>query len=69
MAEISPKREGNAVEKGEIAHYEQFLIFLQCYQKTCTANTYKQGLVLESVKTDRKNLDVAVSKYHYYDVS
>ena len=25
--------------KGEIAHYEQFLLFPQCFQKTCTAET------------------------------
>ena len=25
--------------KGEIARYEQFLLFLQCFQKTCTADT------------------------------
>ena len=31
--------------KGEIARYEQFLLFLQCFQKTCTAEKYKnQGL-------------------------
>ena len=29
----------NTVEKVEIAHYEQFLLFPQCFQKTCTANT------------------------------
>ena len=29
----------NIVGKGEIAHYEQFLLFPQCYQKTCNANT------------------------------
>ena len=29
----------NTVGKGEIAHYEQFLLFPQCFQKTCTANT------------------------------
>ena len=29
----------NIVGKGEIAHYEQFLLFLQCFQKTCTADT------------------------------
>ena len=27
----------NTVGKGEIAHYEQFLLFQQCFQKTCTA--------------------------------
>ena len=26
------------VEKGEIARYEQFLLFPQCFQKTCTAD-------------------------------
>ena len=27
------------VGKGEIAHYEQFLLFSECFQKTCTADT------------------------------
>ena len=25
-------------EKGEIAHYEQFLLLPQCFQNTCTAD-------------------------------
>ena len=29
----------NTVEKGEIAHNEQFLLLPQCFQKTCTADT------------------------------
>ena len=29
----------NTVGKGEIAHYEQFLLFQQCFQKTYTADT------------------------------
>ena len=29
----------NTVGKGEITHYEQFLLFAQCFQKTCTADT------------------------------
>ena len=29
----------NTVGKGEMAHYEPFLLFLQCFQKTCTADT------------------------------
>ena len=33
------KRVENTVGKGEIAHYEQFLLFSQCFQKTCTADT------------------------------
>ena len=28
----------NTVGKGEIACYEQFLLYLHCFQKTCTAN-------------------------------
>ena len=31
----------NTVGKREIARYEQFLLFLQCFQKTCTANPLK----------------------------
>ena len=34
-----PKRIENTVGKGEIARYEQFLLFPQCFQKTCTADT------------------------------
>ena len=33
------KRVENTVEKGEIARYEQFLLFPQCFQKNCTADT------------------------------
>ena len=29
----------NTAGKGEIARYEQFLPFPQCFQKTCTADT------------------------------
>ena len=32
------KRVENNVGKGEIARYEQFLLFLQCFQKTCTVD-------------------------------
>ena len=28
----------NTVGKGEIARYEQFLLFPHCFQKTCTAD-------------------------------
>ena len=33
------KRLENTVGKGEIARYEQFLLFPQCFQKTSTADT------------------------------
>ena len=50
MAESSP----NALKtlgKGETAHYGQFLLFPQCFQKTCTADMFKKGLVWERIKT------------------
>ena len=33
------ERVENTVGKEEIARYEQFLLFPQCFQKTCTADT------------------------------
>ena len=33
------KRVENTVGKGEIARFEPFLLFPQCFQKTCTADT------------------------------
>ena len=33
----------NTVGKEEIAHYEQFLLFTQCFQKTCIAVTLQEG--------------------------
>ena len=43
------KQVENTVGKGEIAHYEQFLLFPHCFQKICTADMQKPGLVLERV--------------------
>ena len=33
------KQVENTVRKGEITRHEQFLLFPQCFQKTCTADT------------------------------
>ena len=33
------ERVENTEGKGEIAHYEQFLLFPQCFQTICTADT------------------------------
>ena len=41
------KRAENTVGKGEIACYDQFLLFPQCFQKTCAADMYRR-LVLQS---------------------
>ena len=38
MAERFLKRVENTVGKGEIARYEQFLLFPQCFQKTCSVD-------------------------------
>ena len=46
----SSERAENTVGKGEIARYEQFLLFPQCFQKTLSADTLKTGLVWERVK-------------------
>ena len=43
------KRVENTVGKAEIAHYEQFLIFLQCFQKACFPGASKGVIVLEWV--------------------
>ena len=43
------ERVENSVKKGEIARYEQFILFLRSFQQTCTADTKKQGLVWERV--------------------
>ena len=50
IAESSQIRVENIVGKGEIAHYEQFLLFPQCFQKACTADKWKKGLVWERFK-------------------
>ena len=40
----------NSVGKGEIARYEQFLLFLQCFQKACFPGASKGVIVWELVK-------------------
>ena len=56
MAESPSKWVENTIGKGEIARYEQFLLFPKCFQKTCTADTQKPGLVWERVnkRTDKQ---------------
>ena len=41
----------NTVGKGEIACYEQFLLFLPCFQKACFPGASKGVIVWEWVKT------------------
>ena len=49
MAELS-KWVGNTFGKGEIAHYEQFLLFPKCFQKACFPGPSKGVIVWEWVK-------------------
>ena len=44
------KRVENTVGKGEIACYEQFLLFPQCFQKDCFPGTLKGVIVWEWLK-------------------
>ena len=46
----SSKRRENTVGKGEIACYEQFLLFPQCFQKDCFPGASKGVIVWEWVK-------------------
>ena len=44
------KRVENTVGKGEIAHYKQFLLFPQCFQRACFPGASKGVIVWEWVK-------------------
>ena len=44
------KQVENTVGKGEIARYEQFLLFPQCFQKACFSGASKGVIVWEWVK-------------------
>ena len=46
------KWEENTVKKGEIARYEQFLLFPQCFQKACFPGASKGVIVWEWVKLE-----------------
>ena len=48
MAESSPRKVENTVERGEIAHYEQFLLFQHCFQRPVSQS--KGVIVWEWVK-------------------
>ena len=57
MAEIKlSKRVENTVGKGEIARYEQFLLFPQYFQKTCFPGVSKGVTVWEWTKRMIRNV-------------
>ena len=45
------KRIENTLGKGEIARFDQFLIFLQCFRHICNADMWKQRFAWERVKS------------------
>ena len=49
-AEISLNGFENTVGKGEIARYEEFLLYQQCFQKDCFPGPSKGVIVREGVK-------------------
>ena len=51
MAEKLSKWVENTVGKGEIARYEQFLLFPLCFQKACFPGASKDVIVWEWVNT------------------
>ena len=56
------KRVENTVGKGEIARYEQFLLFPQCFQKACFPGASKGVIVWEWVKPFPKRQSLDSSK-------
>ena len=59
MAESYPKVVENTVGKGEIAHYEQFLLFPQCFQQACFPEASKGVIVWEWVKKQKVFFSIA----------
>ena len=53
------KRVKNTVRKGEIARYEQFFLFPQCFQNWIR-DTWKTGLVWENARRSTAHLHVCV---------
>ena len=51
MAKSDPN-EKKTLGKGKIAHYEQFLLFPQCFQKACIPGASKGVIVWEWAKID-----------------
>ena len=56
------KQAENTVGKGEIARYEQFLLFPQCFQKACFPGASKGVIVWEWIKALYLKIRVCVIK-------
>ena len=58
IAEKLSNRVENTVGKGEIARYEQFLLFPRCFQKACFPGASKAVIVWEWVNCIPHNPDL-----------
>ena len=47
------------------SHYEQFLLFPQCFQKTCTRDTYKSELVWERANSGTHTIGAITSNHQH----
>ena len=56
------KQVENTVGKGEIAHYEQFLLFPQCFQKACFQGASKGVIVWEWVNAELSRFYATLQK-------
>ena len=55
----------NTVGKGKIAHYEQFLLFPQCFQKAFFPGASKGVIVWEWIKVDKRTMMVLYRSPEY----
>ena len=56
----------NTVGKGEIAHYEQFLLFILCFQKACFPGASKGVIVWEWVKVNENQYLCTCKTVHIF---
>ena len=60
----------DTVGKGEIACYEQFLLYQQCFQKACFPGASKGVIVWEWVKVIKRILGLTIRpKINYSDTT
>ena len=62
------KRVENTVWKGEIARYEQFLLFPQCFHKACFPGASKGVIVWEWVKATKRSMLFFNSGYTWWGI-
>ena len=60
------KRVENTVGTGEIAGYEQFLLFPQCFQKACFPGASKGVIMWEWVNPFPSNFSISLSVFYLF---